>query len=213
MKRESVFGGLLCLLVSFSASLLAQDSSRAPKGVHTSEKSQIRLPARVEATLTKIYSNLGPPKNAYNGADGYLVGGPNSEFGQQFAGLPFTPATNSTVTVIHVPLTYYGSGANQVNLSLYTDVGGVPGMIIAGPHTFKNLPAFGTCCTLVTWHLRTGVSVTAATQYRLVADTPATGTGSDTAAIWDDQLPVYLEAFNQGDGEGWLPYNGDQFLA
>jgi hypothetical protein len=210
---KKAFAGLLFFLVLCSTNFFAQDSRWAPKAVHTSEKSRIHIPAKPEGTLTKIYSNLGPRKDAYDGGAGYIVSGPASQFGQNFDALPFTPAANSTVTVIRVPLTYYGSGANQVNLSLYSDIGGVPGTILAGPHTFKNLPAFGACCTLATWHLRTGVSVTAATQYWVVADTPTTGAGSDTEVIWDDQAPIYLEAFNPGGGVGWLPYNGDQFLA
>jgi hypothetical protein len=211
MRKAS--GMFLCLLGLCNVNLFSQDSSHMPKAVHTSQQSEIHLAAEADSSLATIYSNLGPRKSAYNGGGGFVVSGPASEFGQNFDALPFTPAANSTVTEIRIPLTYFGSGANQVNLSLYTDVGGTPGTIIAGPHTFKNLPAFGTCCTLANWHLKSGVSVTAATQYWVVADTPATGIGSDTEVIWDDQAPIYPEAFNEGDGEGWLPFNGDQFLA
>ena len=104
MKKE--LAGLLVLLVLCSTNLFAQDNGRAPKAVPTSETSNIHMSAKVEAKLAKIYSNLGPAKNAYNDGAGYIVSGPASQFGQNFDALPFTPAANSTVTVIRVPLTY-----------------------------------------------------------------------------------------------------------
>jgi hypothetical protein len=204
---KTISRGLLCLFLLCGANLFAQDRSRMPRAVHTAEKSQIHIPATGEPTLAKIYSNLGPPNHAYNDTDGWLVAGPASQDGQEFLGLAFTPKADSTVTAIRAALLYLGTGANQINLSLHIDEGGVPGSIIAGPHTVKNLSDAGTCCKLATWHLSAGVPVAAKTQYWVVADTPATGTGSDTAAVWDGVFPIYPEAFNSGIE--WHPSSGD----
>jgi hypothetical protein len=122
----------------------------------------------------------------------------------------FTPKADSTVTVIRAALLFsdQGTGApNQINVSLYSDAGGVPGEIIAGPHTVKNLADAGTCCALATWRFDKGVSVFAGAQYWVVADTPATGTGSDSVALWDAVFPSIPEALN--DGTAWFPFNGD----
>jgi hypothetical protein len=204
---KKIFSGYLCLFVLCSANLFAQDgSSYAPRVVHTAEKSTIHTPAAEEPSLVKIYSNLGPPATAYNGAFGFLLAGPNAAYGQEFLGYAFIPKADSTVTVIQAALQYL-SGDNQINLSLYTDAGGLPGTIIAGPNTVKNLPDAGTCCALATWRLRKGTSIFAGVQYWVVVDTPATGTGSNTAALWDIPFPTIPEAVDQG-GE-WFPSDGN----
>src|ERR1039458_6317596 len=154
MKKVS--GGLLCLFVMCSTSLFAQDSRHVPRAVHTVEKSPTHMRAVPHPTPTRFSSTRGPPANAYNDAFGFLVAGPGSEFGQEFIGLAFTPKADSTVTVIQAALLFLdqGNGApNQINVSLYSDAVGVPGSIISGPHTVKNLADAGTCCALATWHL------------------------------------------------------------
>lgn len=200
----------MCLFVLCGANLFAQEGGRVPRTVYTPEKSQIHEPAEVESTLTKIFSNLGPPANAYNGAGpGFLVAGPGSGLGQEFLGLAFTPKTDSTVTEIQAALLFLdeGNGApNQIDVSLYDDVDGVPGNIIAGPHTVKNLAEAGTCCTLATWHLSKGASLRAGVQYWVVADAPASGAGSNSAAVWDIIFPAAPEASNQGT---WFPLDGN----
>jgi hypothetical protein len=142
-----------------------------------------------------IFSNLGPSTNAYYDGNGWLVCGPSSSLDEsQWIGLPFIPAQNSTVTKISVSVGYDGSGANQFILSLNNDSSGSVGTVIE-QKTMKNLPTFGTCCTLVTWKLKTPQPVTAGTQYWVVASTPTSGTGDDTLAAW---------AFSIYD---WFDYN------
>ena len=101
---------------------------------------------------------------------------------------------------------YVGSGANQVNLSLYTDVNGAPGNLLAGPVTVTNLALWGTCCNL-TVAIFPPVALTAGNQYWVVADTPLTGTGSDFYGTWDFVAPnLFLLA---GDhGSGWSAFDG-----
>jgi hypothetical protein len=135
------------------------------------------------ATLTKIFSNLGPATSAYSN-EAYGVTGPNSSYGSSaFVAMAFTPKANSHVSQVRAALQYNASGANQVNLSLYSDASGIPGVLLAGPVTVTNLPALGTCCTLAIANFH-AVAVTAGTQYWVVADTPGTGTGSDFDGGW-----------------------------
>jgi hypothetical protein len=205
-----IFSGSLCLFALCGANLLAQESGRTPKVVHTAEKSPIHTPAEAEPALVRIFSNLGPATSAYNDTIGFLVAGPASGLGQEFIAMSFTPKSDSTVTVIRAALLFLdqGNGApNQINVNLYDDAGGVPGEIIAGPHTIKHLAEAGTCCALATWALEKKISVVAGAQYWVVADTPATGTGSDSAALWDAVFPSFPEAFNEGTG--WSQSNGD----
>jgi hypothetical protein len=210
---NKVLGMVLCFLGFSCVNTFAQNSNPTPKPVHTKEKAQAATPVVLDATLTTIFSNLGSGTRAYNDTDGFLVAGTPSGLGQEFIGLAFTPKADATVTEIHAALQFLdeGTGApNQVDLSLYTDSNGVPGTLIDGPHTIKNLPLAGTCCALATWHLSKGVSVFAKTQYWVVADTPTTGTGSDSAALWYVIFPTFPEALNSGT---WFPFNGNSRFA
>ena len=170
-------------------------------------KSQIQLPAEEPTTLKTIYSNLGKKTNAYKDSNGWVINGPNEGAGfTQFVAMPFTPISDSHVSQVLVAVQYDGSGANQVNLSLYADSGnGYPGTIIAGPITVANLPDFGTCCILAVAKFPSA-AVTAGTQYWVVADTPASGTGSDLGGVWDFVTTNIPEALNTGGG--WFAVNG-----
>jgi hypothetical protein len=65
--------------------------------------------------------------------------------------------------------------------------------------TVTNLPEGGICCTLAVATF-TPVAVTGGNQYWVVADTPATGTGSDFEGEWDMVAKVVPIAFDVGDG-------------
>lgn len=202
MKKALMF----CCLLSFCNLTLVAQTGKAPQAVHTPEKSAIHLPAQETPTaLTKIYGNLGTKTDAYSDINAWAVAGPNSVGGTHFFGLPFTPKSNAHVSQVKAALQYNGSGANQVNLSIYGDSSGVPGTLLAGPVTVTNLPASGTCCTLAIANF-TPLAVTVGTRYWVVADTPASGTGSDFYGVWDwVPKPIYLQASN--DGSGWVGFN------
>jgi hypothetical protein len=174
--------------------------------LHTTEKSSMPVPAQEPpAGLKKIYSNLGPKTNLYDAAIDWSVSGPNSPAGTHFFALPFTPKSNSTVEQVGAALQYNGKGANQVNVSIYSDNGGLPGTLLAGPITVTNLPATGTCCALAVADF-SPLSVTAGTKYWVVADTPLSGTGSDFRGAWAwIPKPIYLQGEN--DGDGWYSYD------
>jgi hypothetical protein len=191
---------LVCFLALCSVTLFAQAGER-PKALHAPEQSAVRVPPQeTPAGLTVIYSNLYTKTDLYNEHDGWTVSGPDSSVGTSFVAIPFTPKSDSHVSEVGVPVHYVGSGANQVNLSLYADADGIPGTLLAGPVTVKNLALWGTCCTL-TMAKFAPIAVTGGLQYWVVADTPLTGTGSDFYGTWDYVAPgIYLFAYSHGDG-------------
>lgn len=174
------------VLIVCNLTLFAQ-TGQSPRIVHTKEKSEIHVPPQeAPAGLRKIYSNLGKSRpNLYLDNYGWGVTGPNSIQGYaEFVGMPFTPKSDSHVSQVQVAVQWNGTGANQVNLSIYWDLNGVPGMLLAGPVTVTNLPDFGTCCTLAVANF-SPLAISGGVRYWVVADTPASGTGSDFMGSWD----------------------------
>jgi len=147
--------------------------------------SQIRTPAQdAPAGLVTIFSNLGPKTNAFT-SGGWFVLGPNFSGGKQSVGLPFSPKLNSHVTQVQVAIQYNASGANQVNLSVYSDHAGLPGTLVGGPITITHLSNCCVCCTLTIGNFSPAVPLVGGTKYWLVADTPSSGTGSDFKGVWN----------------------------
>jgi len=210
---------LLCFLMLCNLLLSAQAARGArtarSRAVHTNEKSSVRVPAQeVPQGLKKIYSNLGPKNDAYLDSDGWSITGFNSFGGDNYAfeiGLPFTPKSDSHVSQARAALQYDGLGANQVNVSIYSDVGGVPGSLLAGPVTVSNLPDFGTCCTLVVASF-TPLAVSGGTQYWIVANTPVSGEGSDFVGVWDWNYQPLPFAGSNGVN-GWFAEIGNTWPA
>ena len=197
MKKIRFFA---CLLAVCVPSLNAQ-TKQPPRIVHTAEKSAAHVPPQaVPAGLTLIYNNLYTQTDLYDDTSGWSIAGPAAYGYSFFSGIPFTPRSNSHVLQARAAVHYF-SGANQVDLSIYSDAGGVPGALLAGPVTVTNLPNGGTCCALAVADF-TPLTVTAGTQYWLVVDTPLTGTGSDFSGEWDMVARIVPIAFN-GNGFGW----------
>jgi len=191
-----VFGIAIC-----SATLFAQQ----PKNIQWN--AEIRpfegTADVVPDKLTKIYSNLGTATDAYSNS-GWTLSGPGSALGlTQYVGMPFVSSVDAHVHQVRAALQYLGSGANQANLSLYSDAGGVPGTLLAGPVTVTDLPLFYTCCKLAVASFPTSVAITAGTLYWVVADTPATGTGSDLAGVWA-WVPPAKNPVGINGGSGWF---------
>ena len=157
------------------------------------------------ASLRKIFSNLGTGTDVYTNS-GWTLAGPLSAGGfTQYVGLPFTSKVNAHVEQVRVAVQYAGTGANQINLSLYSDASGAPGTLLAGPVTVKNMPAFYTCCKLADAAFSPSLAITAGVQYWIVADTPATGTGSDFSGVWAF-VPPSKELVGINQGSGWFSF-------
>jgi hypothetical protein len=196
MKRAVLF---LCLLAFCKLTPLAQPRV-VPRDVPAAERAASdSLPEEAPAALKTIYSNLGKKGESYT-PGGFLLAGPNSLEGAAiFTAMPFTPKSDAHVSQVQVAALYI-SGGNQINLSIYSDSGGVPGTLLAGPTTVTNLPTHGTCCTLDIAGF-TPVAVIAGTQYWVVADTPLTGPGSDFEGEWGESTrPIFPSAFDRGTG-------------
>jgi hypothetical protein len=207
VKKNLLF---LCLLGLCSSTLFGQ-AGKFPKVVHTTEKSAIHLPPQeTPADLKIIYSNFGTATDLYDATEGWGLQGPNSGY-TEFIGMPFTPQSNSHVSEVRVAAHYIG-GANQVNLSLYSDASAAPGMLLAGPVTVTGLPEYGTCCAVAVADFPP-VAVIAGTQYWVVADTPLTGTGSDFLGAWNWVVKAAPEWAQDGDDVGWFPIPSDSLPA
>ena len=177
--------------------------AQEPKLIHGSETVTLQGQAPDPRTLQKIFSNLGPATNAYFTQGWWNIIGPNSGSGfSQFTAMPFTPQASSHVWQLRAAIKNSGVGANQVNLSLYSDAGGVPATLLAGPVTVTNLSNSPACCQLAVANFGAGVAVIAGTQYWVVADTPSSGTGSDFRGLWAF-VPPSKKLVGQNLGQSW----------
>ena len=209
MKPAST--ALFCLLPLCAIALFAQSRPTGPRFIHTTENSKVHSAAQIPSGLATIYSNLGPATNAYNAGNGAFLAGPSSSAGTSFSyAVPFTPKSDAHVRQILAALSYLlgTNGANQVNVSIYSDASGVPGTLLAGPITDVNLPSLGSCCDLPGLYVTPPLAVTAGTRYWIVADTPTTGTGDDFEGVWNFVYETpFLQASNVG-GFQWSQTHG-----
>jgi hypothetical protein len=114
--------------------------------------------------------------------------------------VPFIPATTSHVKQLQVAVGWI-SGTELVNVGLYSDNGGTVGTLLAGGEA-SIMPAFGTCCNLVTVNIST-TTVTAGTQYWIVASSDDTNAPDFTAVFQASNLAIIA-----GDVglEGWSSF-------
>lgn len=105
---------------------------------------------------------------------------------QTWAAVAFTPKANATVTKIETSAGRQGGGTAGFELGIWSDANGVPGKPIKSFHVSK-LPAYGQCCTVSVANDKTGIPVTAGTQYWVVVST----TPKD--------IDIYAWAFNSTD--------------
>lgn len=70
-----------------------------------------------------------------------------------------------------------------------------------------DLPPSGTCCTLAIANFESCVAVTAGVQYWVVANMPASGSGSNFNGLWDFLYPT--ASFGIDTGTGWFSSTGD----
>lgn len=156
---------------------------------------------RTHTGLVTIYSNLGTGTSVYDAISGTGILGrnvPNQPFPEWVAN-GFVPTADHTVTEVQVGVTYV-EGPNSVIVSLNQDDNGIPGKPL---HTwmFSNLPDFGTCCTLQTGMLKSGIPVTQGTMYWVVVRT--TGSNQGTWQVWNNDIGGQQGSFSNNLGFGW----------
>lgn len=199
---------LVCMtIVMIACGTLLAAQHQAPAQAVTKGVGVIHPMARVDAKLKTIFSNLGSKTAAYDSANGWLVmGSSNTLYGySQDIAMPFTPKKKATATEIKIALTYDSSGSNGGTVALYSDASGLPGSSLKSVDV-KNLPTFGSCCTVTNAKLGKGVKLKAKTQYWAVGTTDATYAAS--VDVWNY---VYGDgtgnfAFRQSGGS-WNSYN------
>jgi hypothetical protein len=157
------------------------------------------------AKLFTIFSNLGKGKNVYTHHVGWDVAGSDSGVTEEWIAMPFTPRSNAEVTQIAVAVQHDTGAPNAFVLSLNQDSGGLPGKAI---HTWmvKNLPPFGTCCTLDVAKDAAGLTLRKGIQYWVVARTNSSQ--AKTRDEWN-LASAGIEgpfAINNNDGQGWYQY-------
>jgi hypothetical protein len=134
--------------------------------------------------LTTIAGNLSDfPFGVFFALYNYYVTGSNNTIGvpEYWQGIPFTPSANIKAMEVDASVVW-AEGTNEVVLSLYNDVNGLPSKAIHTWHV-KNLAGFGSCCQLATGKSASGIALTKGKQYWLVAKTDATN--SDVFDGWD----------------------------
>lgn len=209
MKKITVVTLAVLVLVSVSAFAAQAPAPQQAVGKRSNIVKPLVNPA---AKLKTIYSNLGSKTDAYYDGSGYFVmGATNTLYGySQDIALPFTPKKNATLTKVSAALQFYGYGTNAAVLGLYSDSAGLPGTKIFQKDV-KNLPTFGTCCTLVS-ATNKGVKVKKGTQYWIVGTTDSNSTTSVNTwdFIWNEDVgPI---AFQQNSG-GWIAYDSGSTVA
>jgi hypothetical protein len=157
--------------------------------------------------LVKIYSNLGTGDNVYDGIAGYGILGPDA--GQRWpenVACAFKPKANHTVTEIDLGLTHV-QGTNIVIVSLNGTEKGVPGKPLHS-WTFKNLPDFGTCCTLQVAKYAKGIPVQKGKLYWVVVRWSKKY--ADTYDVWNNDSNGESGTFTNDLGWGWFPKSYQQ---
>ena len=128
-------------------------------------------------------------------------------------GNAFTPTASATATEVSVGLGDLDSGHGSIQLSLYSDNGGVPGTELA-TGTATNVEDYGTCCGATTATLSSSVALTAGTQYWVVVSTTAQetdiyGWNFNTTNMTAEPAAEFCQGSSTycGSNSGvWVPY-------
>jgi len=131
-------------------------------------------PSNHDAKLTTIAGNLSDyPYGIFFCCFGNTISGGGSNFlsTQFWEAIPFTPTANATVTRMEVSVgTFGGADAGAFQIQLRADKNNSPGSPIK-TFVVKTEPTYGMCCTLDVGNDKTGIPVTAGTQYWIAVTT------------------------------------------
>jgi len=220
MKRT--LSALLLCGAALVLTTLAASAQASPDGVIAINGGRdtvlMKAPARTFAPavapsskLVKIYSNLGTGNYVYNGSGGNGILG-NNVSGQlypEWVGCGFRPKADHTVTEIQVGATWV-SGDNSLIMSLNESRRDRPGKALHS-WQFKNLPTFGTCCTLQTGKLSTGIPVKKGKVYWVVLR--PLPKHQDTWDVWNYDISGVQGLWSNNIGFGWTKASYQQLNA
>jgi hypothetical protein len=155
----------------------------------------------------QIFSDLGPPNNAYDVTNGYTVAG-SAIIGQSYlAANQFTASGsgNESVGQIDLAVGYIVNGPFYA--SIWTDNGGLPGVQVANAN-WANLTTntiFGNCCGLVTVSGISGVSLTGGQQYFMLLGPMDLNSSTINLLNFNNQgLNGTGELYSNDDGQTWV---------
>jgi hypothetical protein len=165
------------------------------------------MPVEKKPWFKTLYTNLGSSTDAYYSTNGWLVAGSASALGhEQWIAMPVTLSGNHTLNEIEIALTYDNSGTNAAEVVFAADSSGLPGKTIKS-WDVKNLPTFGTCCTLVVVKDKKGIKLKANTQYWVIGQTDSKS--ADAYDSWDYTYNLVTGNFAYNIGSGWTSYDSD----
>jgi hypothetical protein len=174
LRKALVLAGLAVLSTAVA-------SAQVPKGVQNRLDGQIHFGPKV------LFSNFTGTTHGYNGTTGYFVDGAN--FDNQVLAQGFTPTQDATFADVVMPVGIYtangGASKGRINVFLYNDAGGAPGVSIDGPlHATSQPLSFdnGHGGGLVAYTCFACPPLTAGTQYWIVAYVKA----AEVQLTWDE---------------------------
>jgi hypothetical protein len=153
------------------------------------------LPAMADIAYTNLQSG------SYNCCAGWTVGGADSLVGLEEDAQLFTSLVSGNVTQVSVALGYV-TGENGATVSLWTNVGGEPGVNLSGLINLPPSPAFGSCCDLTTVAFP-GTAIVAGQEYFLVIFADDT-----TWDAWNWNDTGAIGQLDQNSGNGWSQFPG-----
>jgi hypothetical protein len=161
-------------------------------------------PVSHEPGARALFNNIGLkyPKGLYFCCFGLTIAGPTSAVGfQSWIATKFTPKADALVTEIDVAVEH-ASGANEADIVLYADNGGVPGKKLK---SFKvtDLEGISSCCGLAVGKDRNGIAVTGGETYWVAVITDKNG--PDMFGAWVDNTTDEISAGDVATnaGSGW----------
>jgi len=202
---------VICLALLVLASMVAVAEDAQSRGIITINGNRQTIAMRPgndfhpapahSAGLKTIYSNLGTGTDVYYCCEGWTLSGSGGEVGgSDWIAMPFTPTKAATLEQIDLGIGYV-TGTNQIVITLTKDKSGLPGASIHS-WTVKNMPTFGTCCTLDTIKYKKGIKVAKGKQYWITATTNAKD--YDLWGAWNFTYNDATGTFAyQSGGGGW----------
>jgi PEP-CTERM motif len=182
------------------------------------------LPAASPIKADTLYTNLG---SGYSSSDGFAVGYFSPGDPDEVVASPFVASETATLTDAQLVLSVF-SGSPSVNVYIESDVAGTPGTIL---DTLTQTETLGNAFSLVEFTCSTCSTLTAGTEYFLVAQNPVAGStanwslangaigtlnsneiGSATGP-WQEDPDNYVPAFEVDGGvNGTVPEPSSIFL-